>query len=1074
MPDLDRCKLQILPLHKENPNLLANNFRELVTKARGPEYKQECLSHFGSVQSVKDFLLDPGNITLLEEWMNSDAHGIAGGTGDNMTWTIVAISDTPSNIDTWIGWMKGNLGEMFTTWLWIVFWFILMIGLWKALRYLVEFLYDVWNTRRVVYLKVILPRSDSKADRERQKELAKDMKEKLSRMAQVYSSLHKLWHLSFMDNITRILFDKPKLTFLLHYEEGKLSFIIATYPEYRKIVESAISAQYAEASLEMVKIPNLFSKKHVSIIPMEPVKEWSYPIRVFKQVADDPLNNIIDAIAKVDPEDTFTISMTIKPASDTFNKRAQKLADALYRKDASVKEGIPLWKKLLPWNLFSFIISGPSEKLIQRFSNDKQRGDPMIRMVKAEEEALNIMAEEAGKPAYEWGILLMSSSDKKSRIEDNVYNVVSAFSIYKDEYNNELDQPEGLADVFGFFLDPLWIFAAKFHLVNFFFKKNIFTVSELTSLFHLPDGIYNRAPIIKWMDYKVLSAPDHLPALKEENTDFLITGIIAEQYKGWDISQIFDGDDISVIGEKTETKTKKQEIKSKQAAMKARQIIKKYGPKKAEIIEEGDKEYLVTRQVHKKVALKTYKDGILLGLNVYRNKYSPIYMKKKDRTRHHYIIGKSGTGKSVYIGMMARQDIWAGNGVCVIDPHGDLVEDVLQYIPKHRAKDVVYFNAGDQERPMWLNLYEVGNSSEADRAVNDATEIFVKMFGPEIFWPRIQEYFKYGSLTLLDDKEDPATLIDVPRLFTDEAYREYKTGRVKNPVVKNFWDKTYNAMGDREKQEIIPYFTSKFVSFVTNSLIRNIIGQTESAFDFREVMDNQKILLINLSKGMIGQMNAQLLGMIMVSKIYNAAMGRADMAEKDRKDFYLYVDEFQNFVTDTFADILSEARKYKLCLIMAHQYIAQLDSNSGNNIGEWKSKVKDAVFGNVWTMQSFKVGAPDAEFLEKEYAPVLVAQDILWIANYKAYMKLNINNSTSRVFSINSIWTQDYKSEKVRDILKQYSAKKYGRKKEFVDAEISARLGILGEEPEEEGVEEQENTSGEEGKKENTENSAKD
>jgi type IV secretory pathway TraG/TraD family ATPase VirD4 len=198
----------------------------------------------------------------------------------------------------------------------------------------------------------------------------------------------------------------------------------------------------------------------------------------------------------------------------------------------------------------------------------------------------------------------------------------------------------------------------------------------------------------------------------------------------------------------------------------------------------------------------------------------------------------------------------------------------------------------------------------------------------------------------LEDFEDRPTLLDVPRLFTDEAYREYKTKRVKNPVVKNFREKTYNAMGDREKQEIIPYFTSKFVSFNTNRLIRNIIGQTKSAFTFEDVMNNQKILLINLSKGKIGEMNAQLLGMIIVSKIYNAAMARQTIAKKDRKDFYMYVDEFQNFVTDTFADILSEARKYRLCLVMAHQYIAQLESTAGGG-GAGKSKVRDAVFGNV-------------------------------------------------------------------------------------------------------------------------------
>jgi DNA helicase HerA-like ATPase len=300
-------------------------------------------------------------------------------------------------------------------------------------------------------------------------------------------------------------------------------------------------------------------------------------------------------------------------------------------------------------------------------------------------------------------------------------------------------------------------------------------------------------------------------------------------------------------------------------------------------------------------------------------------MKRNDRSRHHYCIGKSGTGKSVLLQTLARQDIWNGDGICLIDPHGDLAEDILAYIPKERAKDIVYFDAGNEDRPMGLNLYEINNLDEADKVVNDATEIFLKMFGPEVFGPRLQEYFKYGSLTLLEDFEDRPTLLDVVRLFTDEAYREIKLKKVTNPVVKNRREKTFNAMGDREKQEIIPYFSAKFVSFNTNRIMRNIIGQTKSGFNFNDIMNNRKILIINLSKGRIGELNAELLGMILVSKIYNGAMERAKIPESERKDFYLYVDEFQNFISGTFADILSEARKYKLSLIMAHQYIAQLE-----------------------------------------------------------------------------------------------------------------------------------------------------
>jgi hypothetical protein len=234
---------------------------------------------------------------------------------------------------------------------------------------------------------------------------------------------------------------------------------------------------------------------------------------------------------------------------------------------------------------------------------------------------------------------------------------------------------------------------------------------------------------------------------------------------------------------------------------------------------------------------------------------------------------------------------------------------------------------------------------------------------------------------------------------------------------------------------MIPYFTSKFGPFVTNTTMRNIIGQTKSAFDVREIMDQQKVLLINLSKGKIGGINSQLLGLILVSKITMAAMSRADMAAKDRKDFYLYVDEFQNFASDNFATILSEARKYRLNLVMAHQYIAQLTEGK-------ESKIKDAVFGNVGTMLNFKVGAEDAEYFEKEYSPTLSSQDILSIANYKAYIKLNIDNTTSRVFSMSTLYDPSKKNEKVFEIMKKYSRMKYGRKKEFVDAEIEARLGV--------------------------------
>ena len=431
-------------------------------------------------------------------------------------------------------------------------------------------------------------------------------------------------------------------------------------------------------------------------------------------------------------------------------------------------------------------------------------------------------------------------------------------------------------------------------------------------------------------------------------------------------------------------------------------------------------------------------EGVIIGNNIYRGQKKLIRIMRDDRTRHQYIIGKSGSGKSVLLSYMARQDIWNGDGICLVDPHGDLVEDTLQTVPKERARDVIVFDPADTERPMGLNLLEANTPEEQDRASLDAMEIFIKIFGDEIFGPRIQHYFRNACLTLMSDQEEGATLIDVPRIFVDEEFLKYKLSKVTNSVVRSFWEHEYANTGDREKQEMIPYFSSKFGPFITNTTIRNIIGQSKSAFNLREVMDNRKILLVNLSKGKIGDLNAQLLGLIFVNKINMAAMGRQDIPKSERRDFYLYVDEFQNFATDTFATILSEARKYRLSLIMAHQYIAQLTKTP---TGRDDTRVRDAVFGNVGTMLSFKVGAEDAEYLAKEYAPTLSEQDIIGIANYKAYIKLNINNTTSRPFSVETIW-DPISNDKLSAILKKYSRMKYARKRMFVDQEIEARLGI--------------------------------
>jgi hypothetical protein len=435
-------------------------------------------------------------------------------------------------------------------------------------------------------------------------------------------------------------------------------------------------------------------------------------------------------------------------------------------------------------------------------------------------------------------------------------------------------------------------------------------------------------------------------------------------------------------------------------------------------------------------------EGILLGINKYRAAETGIRFMAKDRTRHHYIIGKSGTGKSAFLSFMSRQDIKNGEGVCMIDPHGDLIEDALAHTPKERAKDIVLFNPADTERPMGLNLLEANTPEEKDRASLDAMEIFIKLFGNEIFGPRIQHYFRNGCLTLMDDEEEGATIIDVPRLFVDDDFQRYKVSKCRNTVVRSFWENEMAKTGAREKEEMIPYFSSKFGPFITNTTMRNIIGQPKSAFDIREIMDTGKVLLVNLSKGRIGDVNAQLLGLIFVNKINMAAMSRADIPQAERKRFYLYVDEFQNFVTDAFATILSEARKYELALIMAHQFIGQLVGKT-EAYGSASSKLRDAVFGNVGSISSFKIGAEDAEYMAKEMAPLLSEQDVINIPNFQCYTKLNINNTTSRPFSMNTIYDESERNEKLGNLVKEYSRMNYGRKKVFVNQEIEDRIGIV-------------------------------
>lgn len=424
-------------------------------------------------------------------------------------------------------------------------------------------------------------------------------------------------------------------------------------------------------------------------------------------------------------------------------------------------------------------------------------------------------------------------------------------------------------------------------------------------------------------------------------------------------------------------------------------------------------------------------EGLFLGVNKHRNMETNIFITPEDRLRHMYIIGQTGTGKSTLLRNMIIQDIKNGDGVCFIDPHGSDVQDILAHIPPERYDDVIYFDPSYTERSMALNMLEYDKNMPEQKTfvVNELFSIFQKLYGaiPESMGPMFEQYFRNATMLVIEDPESGCTLLDVSRVMAVKSFRDMKISKCKNPVVAEFWtDVASKAGGDASLQNMVPYITSKFDVFLANDIMRPIITQETSSFNFREIMDNKKILLVNLAKGRLGDINSNLIGLILVGKILMAALSRVDMFGKSAQmnPFYLYIDEFQNITTPSISTILSEARKYKLSLNIAHQFIAQLDE-----------KIRDSVFGNVGSMAVFRVGSEDAEFLQKQFEPVFNMNDIMNIDNLNAYVKMLANGRPLKPFNIEIKWPEKGNAD-IAEKLKELSHLKYGRDREDVNADI--------------------------------------
>ncbi|MEK7092822.1 MAG: type IV secretion system DNA-binding domain-containing protein [Patescibacteria group bacterium] len=429
-------------------------------------------------------------------------------------------------------------------------------------------------------------------------------------------------------------------------------------------------------------------------------------------------------------------------------------------------------------------------------------------------------------------------------------------------------------------------------------------------------------------------------------------------------------------------------------------------------------------------------EGLFLGKSTYRGLTRSVFMNLDDRRRHTYIIGKTGVGKSELLKSMIMQDIKDGHGLAVIDPHGDLVEDILPMVPPERAEDVILFDPSDTQRPMGFNMLEAETEEQKHFVVSSIIGLMYKLFDPHqtgIIGPRFEHAIRNAMLTVMYEKG--ATFIEVVRILTDANYVQELLPKVEDPIIRRYWTDQIAQTSDFHKSEVLDYIVSKFGRFVTNKMIRNIIGQSDSAFNFRKVMDEKKILLINLSKGKIGEENSNFLGLVLVPKILVAAMSRQNIPKEQREDFFLYVDEFQNFATPDFAQILSEARKYKLNLVVANQFIGQMEED-----------IKNAIFGNVGTRISFRVGVQDANYLQHEFQPTFSESDLINIERFHAYIATIVGGEPVPSFSMDL--TRDLAAEKklanprVAELIKELSRLKYGKDATMVEAEITQRAKL--------------------------------
>lgn len=743
-----------------------------------------------------------------------------------------------------------------------------------------------------------------------------DWRETLSVAEQMFASFAALYSNKIVDKIL----GQQHLNFEIIAKNNEILFYVGCPKSIRSLIEKTIYAFYPAAVIEESKEFRIFEEQlPVRSALLKLAKTYILPVKTYRQLEADPLNNITNALSKLGETGRATIQILIRPTNERWRLKIEEASRAVAEGKSVGQVKHPIVKF---FDLLGEILKPPK--------SDSHKPDmDNLKLTPIQEERLKSLSGKASKSGYQTLVRIITAAPTAAEAELHLTNIIASFSQFQNPAANSFRYRKTSGER---------QFLTDFILRAFSGKSMLLNTEELASIFHFPNKNID-TPNLRWLRAKRAPAPTGLPA-----------------------------------------------------------------------------------------------EGLLLGHNVYRGEQASIKLKREDRRRHLYMIGMTGTGKTTLFENLILQDIKAGEGVCYIDPHGDTAEGLLAKIPRERAQDVIYFDPGDLDRPFGLNLLEWETPEQKDFLVQEAVQIFYKLFDPNqtgIVGPQFEHWLRNAALTLMEWPQG-GTLIEIPRLFTDDIFRDQHVAQVTDPVVSAFWTQQMAKTADFHKSEMYNYFISKFGRFMTNMMMRNIIGQPKSSFDIKQIMDQGKILIVNLSKGKVGEVNANLLGMILVAKIYTAAMARHATNEEQRRDFYLYVDEFQNLATDTFAAILSEARKYRLNLAITNQYISQLPE-----------PIRDAIIGNVGTMISYRVGVPDAEFLEKEFQPVFNFHDLNNIDRFNAYIKMLVDNTPTRPFSMKINQDATLAIPQMGEAIKQLSRLNYGRDRGLVEAEIYERTKIM-------------------------------